>query len=57
MEFAGKRIFVYCGKGGVAGISADDGSLLWDTTAWKISIATVPSPLILPEGRIFLSGG
>jgi outer membrane protein assembly factor BamB len=57
MEFAGKRMFVYCGKGGVAGISADDGSLLWDTTAWKISIATVPSPLILPEGRIFLSGG
>jgi outer membrane protein assembly factor BamB len=57
MEFAGKRMFVYCGKGGVAGVSADDGSILWDTTAWKISIATVPSPLILPEGRIFLSGG
>ena len=57
MEFAGKRMFVYCGKGGVAGISADDGSILWDTTEWKISIATVPSPVILPEGRIFLSGG
>jgi outer membrane protein assembly factor BamB len=57
MEFAGKRMFVYCGKGGVAGISADDGSLLWDTTDWKISIATVPSPVILPEGRLFLSGG
>ena len=57
MEFAGKRMFVYCGKGGVAGVSADDGSILWDTTDWKISIATVPSPVILPEGRIFLSGG
>ena len=57
MEFAGRRMYVYCGKGGVAGVSADDGSILWDTTDWKISIATVPSPVILPEGRIFLSGG
>jgi outer membrane protein assembly factor BamB len=57
MEFAGRRMYVYCGKGGVAGISADDGSILWDSTEWKISIATVPSPVILPEGKIFLSGG
>ncbi len=57
MEFAGKRMYVYCGKGGVAGVSADDGSILWDTTDWKISIATVPSPVILPGGKIFLSGG
>jgi outer membrane protein assembly factor BamB len=57
MEFAGKRMYVYCGKGGVAGVSADNGSILWDTTDWKISIATVPSPVILPGGRIFLSGG
>lgn len=57
MEFAGRKMFVYCGKGGVAGVSADDGSIVWDTTDWKISIATVPSPVILPEGRIFLSGG
>jgi outer membrane protein assembly factor BamB len=57
MEFAGRKMYVYCGKGGVVGVSANDGSLLWETTAWKISIATVPSPVILPEGRIFLSGG
>jgi outer membrane protein assembly factor BamB len=57
MEFAGRRMYVYCGKGGVAGVSADDGSILWDSTEWKISIATVPSPVILPEGKIFLSGG
>ena len=57
MEFAGRRMYVYCGKGGVAGVSADDGSILWDTTDWKISIATVPSPVILPDGKIFLSGG
>jgi outer membrane protein assembly factor BamB len=39
------------------GVSAKDGSLLWETLDWKISIATVPSPLILDGGRIFLTGG
>jgi outer membrane protein assembly factor BamB len=57
MEFAGKRFYVYCGSGGVAGISAKDGTLLWETSEWKISIATVPSPLVLDGGRILLSGG
>ena len=57
MEFAGRRMYVYCGSGGVAGVSAKDGALLWDTTEWKISIATVPSPLPLDGGKVFLSGG
>ncbi len=57
METGGRRMYVYCGSGGVAGVAADDGTLLWDTTDWKISIATVPSPLVLEQGRIFLSGG
>ncbi|NUQ62529.1 MAG: PQQ-like beta-propeller repeat protein [Pirellulales bacterium] len=57
MELAGRRMYVYCASGGVAGVAADDGSLLWDTTDWKISIATVPSPVVLPEGKIFFSGG
>jgi outer membrane protein assembly factor BamB len=57
MELAGRRTYVYCGKGGVAGVSADDGAILWDTTDWKIGMATVPSPVILPEGKIFLCGG
>jgi len=41
----------------VVGVSAKDGSILWETTDWKISIATVPSPLVLEGGRIFLTGG
>jgi outer membrane protein assembly factor BamB len=57
MEFDGQRMYVYCANNGVAGVSAKDGSILWETTEWKISIATVPSPLILGGGRIFLSGG
>jgi outer membrane protein assembly factor BamB len=57
MEVDGESMYAYCANNGVVGVSAKDGSLLWETTAWKISIATVPSPLILPEGRIFLAGG
>jgi outer membrane protein assembly factor BamB len=57
MEFAGQRFYVYCGSGGVAAVSAKDGALLWETKDWKISIATVPSPLVLDGGRIFLAGG
>jgi len=57
MEIAGRKMYVYLGKGGVAGIAADNGELLWDTTVWKIGIATCPSPVVLPEGRLFCSGG
>jgi outer membrane protein assembly factor BamB len=57
MEFEGERMYVYCAHSGVVGVSARDGAILWETTAWKISIATVPSPVVLEGGRIFLSGG
>jgi outer membrane protein assembly factor BamB len=57
MEFGGQRMYVYCASLGVVGVSAKDGHLLWETTDWKISIATVPSPTILENGRIFLAGG
>ena len=57
MEFEGERMYVYCANNGVVGVSAKDGRILWETTDWKISIATVPSPLVLEGGRIFLTGG
>jgi len=57
MEVAGERMYVYCANNGVVGVSAKDGALLWENADWKISIATVPSPLVLDNGRIFLSGG
>lgn len=57
MEIAGRKTYVYCGHRGVAGIAADDGSLLWETGDWKISLATVSSPVPVPGDRIFLSGG
>ncbi len=56
-EIEGGRTYVYCGHRGVAGVSAGDGTLLWSTPEWKISIATVATPVPLPDGRLFLSGG
>ncbi len=57
VDFAGKRQYVYCASRGVVGVSAADGALLWDTTEWKISLATIPSPVALDGGKIFLTGG
>jgi outer membrane protein assembly factor BamB len=57
MEFAGRRMYVYCASGGVVGVSADDGRVLWETDQWKISIATIATPVPVGEGKIFLAGG
>jgi outer membrane protein assembly factor BamB len=57
MDIQGRRTYVYCGSGGVAGVAADDGTLLWDTTSWPVQFAHAPSPLPLPDDRIFLSSG
>jgi len=57
LQLGSRRLYLYCASGGVAAVAAEDGALLWDSTDWKISIATVPSPLVLPDGRVFLTGG
>jgi len=56
-EFMGKKMYIYCGSKGVVGVSAEDGAILWETNDWKISIATVATPVYLGDGLIFLSGG
>lgn len=53
----GVKMYVYPAKRGVVGVAADDGRLLWETTDWKIGIATVPTPVDIGDGRVFLSGG
>lgn len=57
MTLDDRQTFVYFGKGGVVGVDAADGKILWSTTEWQIEIATCPSPVILPENRIFCCGG
>lgn len=57
MTFAGRRMFIYCASGGVVGVDAEDGSIVFQTTAWKVSMANVPTPVVVGEDRIFVSGG
>lgn len=57
MNLFNKTTYVYCADKGVVGVSAEDGAVLWQTTDWKIAIATVPSAVPLPGDRVFLSGG
>lgn len=60
MEFKGKRFYIYCGgdtaSGGVVGVSAEDGSVLWKTDEWKVR-TNASSPVIVGDDRIFLSAG
>jgi len=59
MTFAGKRMFVYSAVGGVCGVAADGpdaGLVLWSSDAWNKSVVA-PSPVCLPDGRVFLTAG
>jgi len=57
MDFGGRRAYVYAAEGGVAGVSADDGTILWQTAEWQMDYATTPAPVILDGGRILLCSG
>lgn len=57
MDLENEKSYVYCTSGGVIGVSATDGRLLWQYQDWRINIANVPTPLIIDKERIFLSGG
>jgi outer membrane protein assembly factor BamB len=57
VEFQGQRMYVYCASSAVVGVSADDGAELWHSADWTDQFATAPSPVGLPNGRIFLSSG
>ncbi|MBN1277629.1 MAG: PQQ-like beta-propeller repeat protein, partial [Deltaproteobacteria bacterium] len=57
MDLENERSYVYCAGGGVVGVSAADGRLLWQYPEWRINIANVPTPVIIDKERIFLSGG
>lgn len=56
MQFAGQNFYVYPGSGGVAGVAAKDGSILWKTNAWYLRV-NVPTPVDCGEGKIFLCAG
>jgi outer membrane protein assembly factor BamB len=60
MEFKGRRFYIYCGgsteAGGVVGVSAQDGQVLWKTDAWKVR-TNVPMPVVVGADQVFLTAG
>lgn len=56
MRFADQDMYVYPASGGVAGVFAEDGSILWKTDAWHLRV-NIPTPVDCGDGRIFLSAG
>ena len=59
MTLSGRRMYVYAAIGGLVGVSAegqDRGRILWETTEWTPKIVA-PSPVILDDGRIFMTAG
>ncbi len=58
MTFNGKSMIVSCGRRGyMIGADAQTGQLLWSYTGFPKKGWLIPSPTILPDGRIFLTGG
>ncbi|MCO6479742.1 MAG: PQQ-binding-like beta-propeller repeat protein, partial [Phaeodactylibacter sp.] len=58
-EFEGVKMYVYSAVGGVAGIAAEGpekGKVLWESSEWNHPVVA-PSPVCLPDGKIFLSAG
>jgi len=63
MEYADRRMYIYCASGGVVGVAARDGDswkagdVLWETSDWRVRFANVPSPVVIGNGHVLLSGG
>ncbi len=57
MDWSGRRMYLYCASGGLVGVSAIDGKILWEYPGWKVPTSNAPAPVIVGDGRIFLTGG
>jgi outer membrane protein assembly factor BamB len=55
-ELGGVRQYLYCTLEGPLGISATDGSVLWELP-YKFNVAVAPSPLQVDDERVFLTSG
>jgi outer membrane protein assembly factor BamB len=57
VQIGGRKVYVYPATGGVAGISAADGSIVFKYPGWTVNTANVPTPVPVGNDRIFLTGG
>ena len=59
MILGSKTMAVYSAIGGTVGVSLEDGekgTVLWETSLWNKNVLA-PSPVIMPDGRIFFTAG
>lgn len=61
MEFDGRKMFVYSAgnslQGGIVGVDSATGTQLWESNIWGVPTAAVATPICMPDGRTFFSGG
>ncbi|NIA14150.1 MAG: PQQ-binding-like beta-propeller repeat protein [Nitrospiraceae bacterium] len=51
-----EQVVMVAGMGKTAGISLENGEILWTYTGWKCKIP-IPYPMQLPDDRLFITGG
>jgi outer membrane protein assembly factor BamB len=59
MTFGGRRVYVYCASGGIAGIAADGldrGTILFESDEFNHPVIA-PSPVQISNNRIFMTAG
>ena len=55
LEHWGTRMYIYCTSGGVVGVSAEDGKILWKFDKWRVTPALSPSPVLIGDAKMFFS--
>ncbi len=57
VQIGGRKVYVYPASGGVVGIDASNGSIVFEYPGWTVNTANVPTPVPVGNERIFLCGG
>ena len=57
MTLGERRIYLYSGMPGVAGVDGEDGSVLFTETTNRASIARVPEPVVVGKDRVLVCSG
>jgi outer membrane protein assembly factor BamB len=57
VEIGERKMYIYPTTAGIVGVDAATGTLLWSSTDFVGKMATCPSPVVLPDGMLFFTGG
>jgi outer membrane protein assembly factor BamB len=57
VQIGGRKVYVYPASGGVVGIDASNGSIVFEYPGWTVNTANVPTPVPVGNERVFITGG